>query len=36
LVDGRAGVYISENADIVGPSGMAMIEGMSNYCEITA
>jgi hypothetical protein len=32
---GARGVHIPENADIVGPSGMAMIAVVTNCCEIT-
>jgi hypothetical protein len=33
---GCTGVDIPENADIVGPSGMAMIAVFTDCCEITA
>jgi hypothetical protein len=36
LVDSCTGAYNSENPDIVGPSGMAMIAVVTNCCEITA
>jgi hypothetical protein len=31
-----AGAHKPENADVVGPSGLAMIAVVTNYCEISA
>jgi hypothetical protein len=36
LVDWCTGAHNSENADIVDPSGMAMIAVITDCCEITA
>jgi hypothetical protein len=36
LGDACAGAHNLENADVVGPSGMAMIAVISDGCEITA